>query len=372
MDKKGNEQFFHRLNKIILAIKSTYLYKMISKFLSVICTIILIVLLIVGAFMFYFNIKSNAYTKKGIDYTAPFGLYTIISGSMEPNVSVYDVVIAVDEDISKIKVGDVVTFISNWEINFGLTVTHRVIAVNKNENGEYQLITKGDNNGSPDGGVVTQRNLIGRVVGRIPSLGRLQFFLATKMGWFLIVFIPALAIIIFDMIKIFKLYVLKTQIKNVKSTKDVEEENNNKAPIKVSDILEPTKNNPPIKRNSKISEVVLEPIEETRKIKLKEVILEPIIEEDKNIDTVELPKVGEDGKVKENTLEMPAIKTKKEQIENRPTLEDIITQENFKKEEEKLPEIKEKSFHTSIIPIIKKQSELNGENEQRKLLKRRK
>lgn len=221
MNKKGKTaDFFHRLESIKKMVKSTYLYRIVSKFLSVVCTIILVLLLIVGALMFYFNMKAKSYENKGLEYISPFGLYTIISGSMEPNVSVYDVVITVDEDINKIKVGDIITFISTWDFNRDVTVTHRVVDITKNENGEYQLITKGDNNQSKDGSHVTQSNLIGKVVGRLPQLGRLQYFLATKMGWLIVVFIPALSIIIFDIIKIFKLYVLKDQIEKVKSRKE--------------------------------------------------------------------------------------------------------------------------------------------------------
>ncbi len=221
MNKKGKSQeFFHRIDEVCKIIKRTYLYKLVTKFLSAVCTIILIMLIIIGGMMFFFKVQSDSYSKKGMSYTAPFGLYTIISPSMEPNVSVYDVVVAVDCDISDIKVGDIVTFISTWDINYGVNVTHRVVAISKNENGEYQLTTKGDNNSTPDGSYVTQNNLIGKVVGRVPQLGQLQFFLATKMGWFMVVFIPALLIIIVDIVKIFNLYILRGKIDNVKSPKE--------------------------------------------------------------------------------------------------------------------------------------------------------
>ena len=203
-------------------IKDSYIYRLISKVLSVIGTIVLICLIIIGSLMFYFNSKAKAAEKRGISYVPPFGLYTIISGSMEPSIHVYDVVVAVNEkDLSKIKVGDIITFISTWDVNYGLTVTHRVQKVSKNSYGEYQFTTKGDNNQDPDGAVVTQQNFVGKVVARLPYLGKLQFFLATKMGWFMVVFIPALGVIIYDMFKIFKLVVLKQQIDNVETYDDL-------------------------------------------------------------------------------------------------------------------------------------------------------
>ncbi len=228
MNKKGKMvDFLMRYNKFKNLVKKSYLYKIVSKFLSIVFSIVLVLLIFVGGFMFFFNMKASSYAKKGIEYTPPFGLYTIISGSMEPKVSVYDVVVVMEKDIDKIRVGDIITFISSWDINYGVTVTHRVIGISKNENGEYILYTKGDNNQSPDGSTVTQSNLIGKVVGRLPGLGRLQFFLATKIGWFLVVFIPALAVIIHDIFKILKLYVLKNQIEKVKPSNEIKVEINN-------------------------------------------------------------------------------------------------------------------------------------------------
>lgn len=204
-------------------VKDSYIYKLLSKITSFICTILLIFILVLGAMMFYFNMKTKSYSEQGLNYTPPFGLYTIISGSMQPSINVYDVVVSAQvEDLNEVKVGDVITFISTWEVNYGATVTHRVISISKTETGEFQFATKGDYNKTPDGTYVTQDNLIGRVVMRIPELGRLQFFLATKTGWFIVIFIPAMFIVVMDIIKIFKLYVLKNRINDVKDSNEVE------------------------------------------------------------------------------------------------------------------------------------------------------
>lgn len=283
--------------------------------------------------MFYFNMKAKSYQNRGLEYTAPFGLYTIISGSMEPNVEVYDVVIAVDQDISKIKVGDIITFISSWDINYGLTVTHRVVGISKNENGEYQLYTKGDNNQSADGGVVTQNNLIGKVVGRIPQLGRLQFFLATKMGWFVIVFIPALAIIVFDMIKILKLYVLKGQLDNVKSHREAKKD-------MVKKELE--------SRNAPLGELQNKALVPRKKNDLLEI--------------TSLPKIDSDGIIRENTLELPVVKVSRE-YDNQLPYEEIDIKLSPDKNGKKIDiKLSTDNVNKEIdIPIVKKESKNNKE-----------
>ncbi len=221
MNKMGKmRRTFESVENTWSKVKNSYIYRLFRKIVSVISTLILVFLLVIGAAMFYFNMKAKSYAEQGINYTAPFGLYTIISGSMQPAINVYDVVVSAEvKDLNTIKVGDVITFVSSWDMNYGKTVTHRVISISKNENGEFQFVTKGDWNQSADGAVVTQSNLVGKVILRIPQLGRVQFFLATKLGWFLVVFIPALLIIVWDLIKIFKLYILKDKINNVKDAK---------------------------------------------------------------------------------------------------------------------------------------------------------
>lgn len=329
MDKKGNlKELFSDFQKLWKSFKQSYLYKMVSRFLSTVCSIILVILLIIGALMFYFNMKMKSYASRGLEYNAPFGLYTIITGSMEPNVEVYDVVIAVEEDTSKIKIGDVITFISTWDINSGVTVTHRVIGISKTATGEVQLTTKGDNNPTPDGAPVTQSNLIGKVVGRLPQLGKLQFFLATKMGWFFVVFIPAVIIIIMDGIKIFKLYVLKGKIDNVKSPKEaIQSDHQNEVVVPKVSLSKVLKDDAPKKKIP-----------------------------DENIDTVELPKVGEDGIIKENTSELPIINA-----ENRASGDEEVAILSIPLNDEKVQkgDSAVRGDVQSELPIIKKDSEVD-------------
>lgn len=223
MSKMGKKENKHTtIIEIYKTFNNLYVVKFFRRIISFISTIILIILLVVGAMMFYFNLQSREASKNGQVYSPPFGLYTIVSPSMEPNINVYDVVISVDANPGDIKVGDVITFISTWEINYGMTVTHRVVSVSKTETGVYQFTTKGDNNQTSDGAIVTGENLVGKVVMRIPQLGKLQFFLATKMGWFIVVFIPAMIIIILDIIKIIKLKVLRDDIKDIHTTTEAD------------------------------------------------------------------------------------------------------------------------------------------------------
>ena len=116
---------------------------------------------------------------------------------MTPNINVYDVIVNTKVDKPEdIKINDVITFISTNPETDGMTITHRVISIVKDAEGNYTYETKGDFALVQDSGSVKFSNIIGRVAFRIPKLGRVQFFLAEKMHWLLVILIPALYIIV--------------------------------------------------------------------------------------------------------------------------------------------------------------------------------
>lgn len=175
----------------------------------------LVILILLALFLAYYTISTKLYAAKGEKFEPFISLYTIVSGSMEPNINIYDVVVSKKVNSpDEIKVGDVITFVSTSSISKGMTVTHRVVEIVKTENG-VAYKTKGDNNLSPDSAPAEYNNLIGKVIIHIPQLGRAQEFLAKKGGWLIVIVIPALFIIISDILKIFKLAGVKKEIEKI-------------------------------------------------------------------------------------------------------------------------------------------------------------
>lgn len=167
---------------------------------------IIVALIFLGIFFAYYFVSLKMYEKKPTINIPKFGLYTIISPSMEPNVRVYDVVVDLNIFSEKsIKEGDIITFISNSNVSKGLTVTHRVVKVITNADGTKSYLTKGDNNLKVDQSPVNYDDILGKVLFKIPQLGRIQFLIADKFGWILVVLLPALGVIIYDFIKLFRL-----------------------------------------------------------------------------------------------------------------------------------------------------------------------
>lgn len=136
--------------------------------------------------------------------------YTILTQSMHPNIKAGDIVVTYREDNNEYKKGDVITFVSR--ANGNINITHRIKEV-YNENGlSYQ--TKGDNNNSVDNEIIPSEYVLGKVIFKIPKAGYIQQFLVSKTGWILAIVLPSMAIIIYDILKIFKKVYGKNNIVN--------------------------------------------------------------------------------------------------------------------------------------------------------------
>lgn len=184
--------------------------KIINVIGKVLSWALFIILLIAAVFLLYYYVATKIYAAKGPGYEPKFSIYTIISGSMEPNIRVKDTVVNVRvKDPQDIVVGDVITFVSTSLLSPGTTITHRVVGITKDENGNICYQTKGDNNPIQDQACAKFHNVIGKVILKIPQLGQIQFFLASKAGWLICIIVPALVIICRDIMRITKLTAIK-------------------------------------------------------------------------------------------------------------------------------------------------------------------
>ena len=194
-------------------------FKYICSYLSMICakSFFVLLLLCAGVLAYYF-VCLRLSRIKGDKYAPPFSIYTIVSASMTPKIKVYDVIINVNVDSpTDIKVGDIITFTSTSAFTYGMTITHRVMDI-QIVNGEYEYVTKGDFNDSADLAPAKYSNVIGIAKLKLPQIGRIQFFVASKWGWLIVVVLPALYIIVGDIIKLIKLTKIKRNADEVNKT----------------------------------------------------------------------------------------------------------------------------------------------------------
>ena len=178
--------------------------------LGVISYAIFIWLLLLGITLLVYVGSNKIREMKGDTTPAKYNAYVVLTGSMIPNINIKDVVITKGVDPSTLKKGDVITFLSSDPRVPNITVTHRIREVfYDSSTGKYNFRTKGDNNNTADMYLANSDNVYGKVIIRIPKLGYLQDLLATSGGWIIVVLIPCLAILSFDIMKVGKKIISK-------------------------------------------------------------------------------------------------------------------------------------------------------------------
>ena len=102
-------------------------------------------------------------------------IVVVISGSMEPVLYRGDLLIIQARAAEDIQLKDIVVFQDTTYHPSG-PIVHRIIEINEVD-GEYEFVTKGDNNTAHDSDERTYDEIIGVVVTIIPWLGNISLFL---------------------------------------------------------------------------------------------------------------------------------------------------------------------------------------------------
>lgn len=160
--------------------------QILKRILTIIILIILIPILFVSGV-----ILINSYVHPD-EVPSFFGWkpFIVLSGSMETQISVGDLVIVKEVDTSILKKGDIIAFKEN-----DIVITHRIDDI-ITEDGMVKYITKGDNNNIRDEGTVLPEQVEGIFICNISRLGNLAIFIQTPMGMIVSLSIPVILLII--------------------------------------------------------------------------------------------------------------------------------------------------------------------------------
>ena len=177
--------------------------KVIRKILKALSSIIFAFLVVLIVLIVSYVIRISYLTSKGRISDIKINFYTILTQSMWPNIKAGDIIITYKNSDGVYREGDVITFVSSNNSSSGITITHRIAQV-YNEDGNMFYQTKGDNNNTADNGRVPSKNVLGKVIVKIPKAGYIQRFLVTKTGWVIVIVLPCMGIIIHDVIKMIR------------------------------------------------------------------------------------------------------------------------------------------------------------------------
>ena len=167
-----------------------------KKIISIVVSVVL-ALALVACVTVVAQVLSKGYVSVG-----KYSLFRVVTGSMEPAIPVGSLLISQDMPIGDIQVGDVVNFRSREPGMFGIIITHRVIGVHQNGDGQIFLETKGDANQYPDGHLVDENYLIGKTVFYTKQdnpVAKVLNFLTSSNGFLTCIVLPCLVIGVFAM-----------------------------------------------------------------------------------------------------------------------------------------------------------------------------
>ena len=161
----------------------------LEKFLKLIGKIIYISAIVAVIILFVFGIVQRTSNNRN----SVFGIkiFTVISGSMIPVYEIGDVLIVKDIKPEEIKVHDDIVYEGAKGSYKNKTITHRVMRIEKKEDGNYRIITKGVNNWGQDP-EINQTQLLVKVIGQI-SIFSIILKLITNI--YVIILIPIVILI---------------------------------------------------------------------------------------------------------------------------------------------------------------------------------
>lgn len=202
-NKKENTNYFGVRHYNVKIVKEKI--SPIRFIINVISYAVFMWLILIGITLLIYIADTKIRAAKG-DFTPPkYNAYVVLTGSMLPEIDPQDVVVTKKIEGKDLKVGDIITFIPSDSRISNIIVTHRIlnkyydVTTNK-----YTYQTKGDANNTPDFTLAEDQNVIGKVIFRVPKVGYIQQFLATRGGWIIVVLIPALVILSYDIMRLGK------------------------------------------------------------------------------------------------------------------------------------------------------------------------
>lgn len=151
-------------------------FKILKKIWNIVSTILVVLIVLCAVFLMGSRIMG-------------YRVFNVISGSMEPEFSVGDLIYVKEVDVNSIKVDDPITFILNEDL---VVATHRVVEIDVENQYFY---TKGDANEIADNDPVHFNNVIGVPKFSIPLLGYVSDYIQNPPGMYITIAVGVVLII---------------------------------------------------------------------------------------------------------------------------------------------------------------------------------
>lgn len=174
--EKGNGA---KEKKMLEKLKGNKILKIIGNILYTLMIIIVILMLVVVIMQ---RTTNNNITICGIR------MFSVATGSMVPVYNVGDILISREVEPEKIKVGDDIVYMGKTGTFKNKIVTHRVISIEAQDDGNYKVVTQGVANNAADP-EIDQTQIYGKIIYKVHSLSFLGKMVRNVYTIYVIIFI---------------------------------------------------------------------------------------------------------------------------------------------------------------------------------------
>ncbi|MBQ8043100.1 MAG: signal peptidase I [Clostridia bacterium] len=182
------------MRKFIKKIKNSIIAKILGVLWKVLWWAIELVIIFIAIIIVTQRVTNNEKAFLG------FRIFSVATGSMEPEYAVGDILIAKEKDPATIVVGDNIVYLGSVADYRGKIITHNVIEVEQNEEGDYLFHTKGIANTIEDP-VVHEDQLYGVIFYNNELLAWICKILTNRYGLYFFVIVPIITYFFIGLIR---------------------------------------------------------------------------------------------------------------------------------------------------------------------------
>lgn len=185
----------------------------VKKVGSIVISVVMWIIILVAALYAFTTLATK--DDGSVSNLGGFTPMTVQSDSMSPTFDQGDLIVIKTCDTSKLQVGDIVTFHTIIDNQYALN-THRIESIDE-LNGMRSFTTKGDNNDVADTHIISDGDIVGQYVLKIPDMGKVMDFLSSTWGFLIVIVLPMLLFFIYQ---VYHLVIVGMNLKRAMAEED--------------------------------------------------------------------------------------------------------------------------------------------------------
>lgn len=198
-----------------------------KKAFNIVKNIIVWLIVAIAVVMMVFTIVSvNTFDRTDRNIFGYRALIVLSDSMSATDFSAGDLILVKEVNPTTLQVGDIISFTSTDESNYGEVVTHKIRELTVDSEGNPGFITYGTTTDTDDETIVTYAYILGKYQFHLAGVGSFFRFLKTTPGYILRILLPFLVLIVIQIansVSLFKKY-KREQMEEIEEQKRAQEE----------------------------------------------------------------------------------------------------------------------------------------------------